>query len=89
MFICTYSGALWHNQLRNWSKSNAYTCPTQEFDMLEFFAGRGNLSRYMKLSGYRTGSLDILYIANGQAGKKRKSNPMNLLSVSGFAHLGL
>ena len=65
---------------------------SQEFDVVEYFAGRGNLTKYMKLAGFRAGSLDILYATNGttgQASKKRKSNPMNLLSVSGFASLGL
>ena len=62
----------------------------QEFDALEFFAGRANLSRYLKMSGYRTGSLDILYRVEGKKkkeGKGCKTNPMNLLSASGFAFL--
>ncbi|CAL1166938.1 unnamed protein product, partial [Cladocopium goreaui] len=33
----------------------------ETYDVLEFYAGRGNLSRCMKLSGRRTGSLDLLY----------------------------
>lgn len=52
--------------------------------MLEFFAGRANLSRCMRLSGLRTGKFDILYPVNHK-GKKRKSNVMNMLSPSGFA----
>jgi hypothetical protein len=42
------------------------------------------------MSGYRTGSLDILYRVQGKKkkGKWCKTNPMNLLSASGFAFLG-
>ena len=58
----------------------------QEFDVLEFYAGKGNLSRYCRMSGLRTGSLDILY--EMQTGRRYNTNPMNLLSTSGFACLG-
>ena len=54
--------------------------------MLEFYAGRGNLSRYCKLCGLRTGSLDILY--QMATARSHNTNPMNLLSTSGFACLG-
>jgi len=58
----------------------------QEFDVLEFYAGNGNLSRYCRLAQLRTGSLDILY--EMQTGRKYGTNPMDMLSVSGFAFLG-
>ena len=60
-------------------------CAWQAFDVLEFFSGRANLSRCMKLSGLRAGSLDILYSVD--SAKTRGSNPMDLLSDSGFARL--
>ena len=62
----------------------------QEFDCVEFYAGRANLTRMMRLSGYRAAKLDYLY--GGQVGSSRKphnTNPMDLLSVSGFALLAL
>lgn len=57
----------------------------KEFDVLEFYAGRGHLTRYCKLAHLRTGSLDIMY--QMQSGRYR-SNPMDILSHSGFAFLG-
>ena len=61
----------------------------QSYDMLEFYAGKANLSRYMKLSGMRTGSLDIKYDVKVKPGRKRprSSDPMDILSPSGFAPL--
>ena len=58
----------------------------KEFDVLEFYAGKGNLSRYCKLANLRTGSLDIMY--EMQSGRAYSSNPMDILSASGFAFLG-
>ena len=62
----------------------------QAFDVVEFYAGKGNLSRMMKLSGYRTVSLDLLYGSRTSRDgmKTRKSNPFDILSPSGFATLG-
>ncbi|CAK8991219.1 unnamed protein product [Durusdinium trenchii] len=57
----------------------------EEYEMLEFFAGAGNLSRYMKLCGRRTGSLDIKYQTNPSKKSAFKSDPMDILSPSGFA----
>ena len=61
-----------------------------EFQMAEFFAGRGNLSRCMRLSGIPTASLDLLYPA-----VPRKSNPnrhtinaMDMNTRAGFAPFG-
>ena len=58
--------------------------------MAEFFAGRGNLSRCMRLSGIPTASLDLLYPA-----VPRKSNPnrhtinaMDMNTPAGFAPFG-
>lgn len=62
----------------------------QEFDMLEFYAGKGNLSRFMKLCSRTTGSLDIKYGAKlPKRAKPYKSDPMDILSPSGFAHLAM
>lgn len=55
--------------------------------MLEFYAGNGALTRYCKLSGLRAGALDIMYQL--QTGRSYGSNPMDILSASGFALLGL
>jgi hypothetical protein len=65
-----------------WGPKNC--CP-QTYDVLEFYAGRGNLSRCMKLSGRRTRSLDLLYGKKVRFSKNNRSNPMDILSPSGFA----
>lgn len=54
--------------------------------MVEFYAGAGNLSRYCRLCGLRTASLDILYGVG--SGRTYGSNCMDILSPSGFAFLG-
>ena len=61
----------------------------QSYDMLEFYAGKANLSRCMKLGGVRTGSLDIKHDVKVNPGRKRprSSDPMDILSPSGFASL--
>lgn len=62
----------------------------QEFDFLEFYAGNANLSRMMKLSGFRVGKLDLLYGPQvPTSGKRHGSNPMDLLGDSGFALLSI
>ena len=50
---------------------------------MEFFAGKANLSKCMKASGYRTASFDILY----QEGHSEAHNSdfMDINSTSGFA----
>ena len=60
----------------------------EEFMVLEFFAGRANLSRCMRASGIKTGSFDILF----QSGKDNpekpyKSNAMDINDTSGFASI--
>lgn len=69
---------LWH---RHENQKTIYQCP-EDFEMLEFFAGKANLSRCMKLSGYHTGKLDIKY---HNPDSDLKTNPMDLLSPAGFA----
>lgn len=56
----------------------------QEFQMLEFFAGKANLSKCMKATGFKTASFDILY----EEGRKpeHNSNFMDINSPSGFAY---
>lgn len=50
--------------------------------MVEFFAGKGNLSLAMRASGFRVASLDLLYpVANSES---HGSNCMDILSCSGF-----
>ena len=53
--------------------------------MLEFFAGRGNLTTCMRACGWKTAALDILY--NGGF-PDCNSNPMDINSRSGFASFG-
>ena len=55
-----------------------------KFQVLEFFAGRGNLSRVMKSTGLRTGSFDIEYV-EWQVGKEYQSDVMDITGTSGFA----
>ena len=57
---------------------------SQEYDILEFFAGVGNLTKQALASGYSALRFDIL--DNPNLGG-RKSNYMDLNSVSGFAFL--
>ena len=61
------------------------TAAFQEYtlEMIEFFAGRGNLSRCMKLAGIPTASLDILY-SGSRRERSHKSNAMDINSPSGF-----
>ena len=59
-------------------------CHGQEYDWLEFFAGRGNLTRVMKSASYRAKRFDLL---DNKQPPHRKSNYMNLLHASGFALL--
>ena len=68
----------------SWPKAFCTLTPCharKAFDVLEFFAGRANLSKVMKQSGYRAGRLDIMY----RVETKGSTNPMDLLSPSGFA----
>lgn len=56
----------------------------QEFDYYEFFAGTGNLTRCAQASGYHAVRFDIL---DNETPGHRKTNFMDLNSVSGFAFL--
>ena len=74
-----------HN--RNHMKRNVFhmcDLPCQGFQMLEFFAGKGNLSKCMKSSGYTTASFDILYSGGRQ--EYHNTNFMDINSSSGFAY---
>ena len=55
--------------------------PLKEYQWLEFYAGYGNLTRFMKASGYKTARFDL-----GDANRQphRRSNYMDILSPSGF-----
>lgn len=55
-----------------------------QFDILEFFAGNGNLSKCMRYAGYATGSLDIIYSGTRNPNRVYRSNPMDMNSPSGF-----
>ena len=59
----------------------------QAFDCLEFYAGKANLSRCLKLTGCRTGSLDLKY-GEDHLYDAGTTNPMDILSASGFGLLG-
>ena len=52
--------------------------------MIEFFAGKAQLSTCMKAAGYRTASFDILF-EDGRL-DSHNSNFMDINSPSGFAY---
>ena len=57
-----------------------------DFNFLEFYAGRGNLSKCMKLTGMTVASFDVKYKSSRkQREKPYTSNAMDILSPSGFA----
>ena len=57
--------------------------------MLEFFAGKANLSRAMRMAGMAVASFDILYDASDRdRGEPYMSNAMDMCSASGFALVG-
>ena len=68
--------------INEWS----HICFVQEFGAIEFYAGNGNVSKCFNASGIRCAALDILYPIDGSDG--HRSNPMDILSVSGFWFLG-
>ena len=53
--------------------------------MLEFFAGKANVSKCMKISGRAVASFDINYDGWGHRDRKYASNVMDILSPSGFS----
>ena len=55
-----------------------------EYQMVEFFAGKGNLTRCMRLSEIPTMSLDIKYNPESCRSPPFKSNAFDVNSVSGF-----
>ena len=58
--------------------------------MAEFFAGRGNLSRCMRLSGVTTASLDLLYpaVPRKSSPNRHVLNAMDMNTPAGFAPFG-
>ena len=62
------------------------------FDCVEMFAGDRAITRCVRAGGYCCASLDIEYWnawkATKTARKTYSSNPLDLLSASGFAMLG-
>ena len=68
------------------SQLNLPSCPLQEFQWLEFFAGTANCTRSMRRAGYLGAKFDIMYCeADKQKRRGRKTNWMDLLTPSGFA----
>ena len=57
----------------------------QEFEWLEYFAGRGNLTRVISSSQYRTARFDLL---DHDQQWNRGTNFMNMAHASGFAFPG-
>lgn len=53
------------------------------FDMLEYFAGHGNLTKCMRKAGFKTASYDLMYKGSRKS-RVYKSNPMDVCSTSGF-----
>ena len=58
----------------------------QVYTFIEFFAGTGNLTTVMASAGYRTARFDLM---DNQPPTTRRSNYMDLTSVSGFLFFGL
>ena len=60
-----------------------------EYDCVEFFAGKGNLSKCMRLSGLSTLSLDVKYpaVPDG-SNQKHEVNCMDMTTTSGFWPFG-
>ena len=58
----------------------------QEFQWLEFYAGKGNCTLQMRRAGYVSGRFDILYCDQTKQGK-RKSNWHDLQTPAGFVLL--
>ena len=52
--------------------------------MVEFFAGKGNLTKCMRLAQIPTMSLDIKYNPETCRDRPHKSNAFDVNSVSGF-----
>lgn len=60
--------------------------PSKGFEVIEFFAGTGAVSRTMKYATIACASLDIDF---GKATTRvKKQNSFDLLTPSGFAYLG-
>ena len=57
----------------------------QEFEWLEFFAGYSACTRAVRRAGFLGARFDLNYVKDL---KGRKSNWMDLLTPSGFMHLG-
>ena len=59
---------------------------------MDVFAGEARLSTCLRMLGLRTATLDIEhwppYAAKRGGAHKRCRNPLDLLTVGGFAHLG-
>ena len=92
IYIYIYSYHRWTFFVYNWPRPGVqcWIVFLQEFDCVEFYAGKGNLTRMMRLSGLRAAKLDFLFGSQvGVTKRKHQSNPMDLLSDSGFASLGL
>ena len=58
----------------------------QVYTFIEFFAGTGNLTTVMASAGYRTARFDL---NDNEQPTTRRSNYMDLTSVSGFLFFGL
>ena len=70
--------------------------PPQVYNAVEVFAGVGNLSRALTISGFSTASLDITYWSpwmeqrlTRRLRKPCKGNALDLLSPAGFARRGM
>ena len=59
----------------------------QEFDAAECMAGSGRLTRVLRKAGLSVASMDILYWPD-QPHANCSTNPLDMLSASGFAPLG-
>ena len=75
----------WHTQfsqeyLNKDKRLNIIAPLSQDFHMLEFFAGRARVTEEFRRAGYLTAKFDVLY----NTAKPGKSNFMDLTESSGF-----
>ena len=59
----------------------------QEFQWIEYFAGKAACTTAMRSAGYHSARFDFLYFRDEDK-KRRKSNFYDLLTPAGFAFLG-
>ena len=68
----------------HWASSSPHLPDDQDFDILEFYAGKANTTFSMRRKGFKSARFDLKY---GRAEPER-TNYMDLLDPSGFLFPG-